>query len=58
LAQSTISAQIKALEEEVGVPLFTRTGRHVILTEAGARMMAYANKLLALEAEALADVGG
>jgi DNA-binding transcriptional LysR family regulator len=57
-AQSTISAQIKALETEVGVPLFARIGKQVRLTDAGAKMVVYADKLLAMEDEALADVTG
>ena len=57
-AQSTISAQIKTLEEEIGVPLFERIGKKVRLTPAGAKMLNYAQKLLAIEAEALADVAG
>ena len=32
--QSTVSAQIKALEEDFGVPLFDRQGKRVFLTEA------------------------
>jgi LysR family transcriptional activator of glutamate synthase operon len=35
VAQSAVSAQIKALEAEVGAPLFVRTTRRVALTEAG-----------------------
>lgn len=57
-AQSTISAQIKTLEEEIGVPLFERIGKKVRLTPAGAKMLNYAQKLLAIEAEALSDVAG
>jgi len=34
-AQSSISAQIQALEEELGVQLFDRLGRGILLTEAG-----------------------
>ena len=34
-AQSTVSAQIIALEDDVGVPLFERLGRQIIMTEAG-----------------------
>lgn len=36
-AQSSISAQIQALEEELGVQLFDRLGRRIMLTEAGVR---------------------
>ena len=55
-AQSTISAQIKSLEEEVGTLLFKRVKKRVVLTEAGEKMLIYANKLLAIEEEALADI--
>lgn len=37
LTPSAISHQIKSLEEQVGVPLFHRSGRAVALTDAGAR---------------------
>jgi len=33
--QSNVTAQIKALEEELGGPLFDRLGRRVTLTDAG-----------------------
>lgn len=55
-AQSTISAQIKSLEEEIGALLFDRIKKRVVLTEAGEKLMRYANKLLSLEEEALADI--
>ena len=32
-AQSTVSVQVRALEEELGVPLFDRLGKQVVLTE-------------------------
>ncbi len=57
-AQSTISAQIKALESEIGILLFKRIGKSVQLTEAGAKMLIYADKLLAVRDEALAEVTG
>ena len=57
-AQSTVSAQVRTLEEELGVPLFNRVGKRVFLTPAGERMLHYADKLLALEEEARADVSG
>ena len=57
-AQSTVSAQIKALEEEIGVLLFDRIGRQVILTEAGEKMLKYSHKLLAIEEEALGEITG
>jgi len=57
-SQSTVSAQIKTLENEIGVLLFRRIGKSVRLTEAGAKMLVYADKLLAIEAEAVAEVTG
>ena len=38
-AQSTVTAQIQQLEEEMGVPLFERVGRRMTLTEAGWRAL-------------------
>lgn len=55
-AQSTISAQIKSLEEEIGELLFKRIKKRVVLTEAGEKMLVYANKLLSIEEEALAEI--
>ena len=55
-AQSTVSAQIKALEQEVGELLFRRVHKKVVLTEAGEKMLYYANKLLSIEEEALASI--
>ncbi len=40
-AQSTVSAQIKALEEEFGKPLFDRLGKRIVLTEAGRILLRY-----------------
>jgi DNA-binding transcriptional LysR family regulator len=56
--QSTVSAQIKALEEDFGVPLFDRLGKRVFLTEAGQVLLRYAGKMLALEDEILVQVTG
>lgn len=57
-AQSTVSAQIKGLEDEIGATLFKRIGKSIELTEAGAKLLAYADKLLAVRDEALADIAG
>lgn len=58
LAQSTVSARIKGLEEELGVPLFDRLGKKVALTEAGRMMIRHAKKMTEFEAETLAEVTG
>ena len=46
LTQSAVSHQIKALEEEFGVPLFIRGKRGVILTDAGKVALEYAERIL------------
>jgi DNA-binding transcriptional LysR family regulator len=55
-AQSSISAQIQALEEELDVKLFDRLGRRILLTEAGERLLQYAGKILDLADETRAEV--
>jgi len=57
-AQSSISAQIQGLEEELGVQLFDRLGRRVLLTEAGMRLLQYAEKILDLAEETPSGVAG
>lgn len=52
LTQPAVSLQIKALEEELGVPLFDRGGTHVQLTEAGSILLDYAQRVKALLEEA------
>lgn len=46
VSQPTLSQQIKQLEEQLGTPLFDRTGRAVRLTDAGAAWMRYARLAL------------
>ena len=55
-AQSSISAQIKNLEEELGKPVFRRRGKNVELTDAGRKLVQYAQKMIAMEKEAMAAV--
>ena len=50
--QSSVTAQIQALEEELGVTLFDRLGKRVVLTEPGRRLLGYAERLLDLAEEA------
>lgn len=57
-AQSTVSVQIKSLEEEVGTLLFRRIKKRVALTPAGEKLLGYANRLLSIEDEAIADLKG
>lgn len=46
ISQSTLSQQIKQLEEELGIDLFNRFGKRVTLTEAGMLFASYAEQSL------------
>jgi LysR family transcriptional activator of nhaA len=48
LAQSTISGQIQTLEKALGTQLFTREGRHLLLTETGRVVYQYADAIFPL----------
>src|SRR3974390_3491105 len=50
--QSTVSQQIRRLEDDIGQPLLIRSGRDVTPTEAGERLLSYARRLLSLAEEA------
>lgn len=54
--QSSVTAQIQQLERELGVPLFDRIGNRLALTDAGQRLLGYADRLLTLADEARAAV--
>jgi DNA-binding transcriptional LysR family regulator len=49
---SNVTTRIKSLEEEIGVALFDRHSRGMILTEAGRRLLPYAERLILLSREA------
>jgi DNA-binding transcriptional LysR family regulator len=58
--QSAVTSHIKALEDELGVRLFDRLGRRIVLTHAGSQLLDYAVRILQLTDEATAmisDVG-
>ncbi|MEC4114101.1 LysR substrate-binding domain-containing protein [Myroides pelagicus] len=44
ITQSTLSQQIKQLEQELNMPLFDRIGKRISLTEAGEQFAQYAQK--------------
>mgnify|MGYP006147732891 CR=1 FL=1 len=46
VTQSTLSHQIKQLEDELGRPLFDRVGKRVALTEAGDEFLHHATRAL------------
>ncbi|QBD76216.1 LysR family transcriptional regulator [Ktedonosporobacter rubrisoli] len=45
--QSNVTAQIQSLETELGVRLFDRLGKRVVLTDAGQRLLPYVEQVLA-----------
>ena len=58
LAQSSVSAQVKALEEELDVKLFDRIGRRVLLTDAGRKLYAYARRVQEMTREIQSEFTG
>jgi DNA-binding transcriptional LysR family regulator len=56
VTQAAISMQIRQLEDELGMPIFTRTPRRVILTEAGERLLTRARKILTEHDSALSEI--
>lgn len=57
LTQSAVSSRLAALEEELGVSLIDRRERSFRLTNAGARFLTYAERLLAVQRELTAEIG-
>ena len=57
-APSTVSVQVQALEEELQIKLFDRLEKGIRLTEAGARFLPYAQKLLDMARESVAAAAG
>jgi len=53
VSQPTLTAQVRALEREFGVELFSRRGRRIELTEVGQGLLGIARRLLDDEGEAL-----
>ena len=56
LTQPAVSLQIKALEEDLGVQLFDRTGSHIALTPAGKTLLHYAEQVSVLLTRAEQEV--
>ena len=57
-SQSTVSAQIHALEEDLSTKLFDRLPKRIMLTDAGQRLLQYTDKLLSLAEETRTEVTG
>ncbi|MDP9911203.1 DNA-binding transcriptional LysR family regulator [Variovorax boronicumulans] len=58
LSQSSVSEQIRKLEERAGQSLLTRSKAGVAPTEAGLRLLGHARRILALSDEAFRDLRG
>src|ERR1700757_4555027 len=56
LTQPAVTQQIKALEDEFGVPLFDRGGGHIALTAGGKALLPFAERMKELSDEAFAAV--
>lgn len=52
LSQSTVSQQVRRLEELLGKALFERSSHEVRLTEEGIKLLSYARRIIALNEEA------
>lgn len=46
ISQPTLSQQIRVLEDELGMPLFDRIGKKIVVTEAGSLLFSYATEML------------
>ena len=55
-SQAAVTAQIKQMEKELGVPLFDRIGKRVYLTHEGETFLPYALNMLRAEEEAVNSV--
>ncbi|WP_373049544.1 transcriptional activator NhaR [Vulgatibacter sp.] len=58
LAQPTVSAQIRMLEESLGEKLFAREGRRLVPTDVGRTVFRYADEIFALGSELREAVRG
>ncbi len=56
LTQPAVTQQIKALEEQLGVPLFDRAGGRISLTPGGAALLPFAEQFKSLSEQAVAAV--
>jgi len=58
LSQSSVSEQVRKLEERAGQVLFKRSKSGAVLTPAGVRLLDYARRILALAEQAQRDMRG
>lgn len=58
MAQSSVSAQIRSLEEALDLKLFDRIGRRVLITDAGLKLYEYARRIEEMTDEIRSEVTG
>ncbi len=58
LAQPTVSAQVKLLEDTLGEPLFDRQGRRLVLTDTGRIVYRYADEIFGIGHELMETLKG
>ncbi|WP_025025824.1 LysR family transcriptional regulator [Caldalkalibacillus mannanilyticus] len=56
-SQSTVTFHIRAIEDELGTPIFDRIGKKVLLTEAGKQLFPHATQMLTLYKNLKESVG-
>lgn len=56
VSQSTVSETMSALERTLGTPLFRKAGKNATLTPSGEALLPYAQKMLALSGELVAEL--
>ncbi|MDH5444978.1 MAG: LysR family transcriptional regulator [Gammaproteobacteria bacterium] len=57
VSQSTVSARIKMLEDQIGMPLFVRQRNNIQLTDAGQRLIRYAENIVTNWVRARQEIG-
>lgn len=58
ITQPTLSRQLSALEEELGTPLFIRSGRNITLTDEGVLLKRRALEIIDLEERTIDEIRG
>jgi DNA-binding transcriptional LysR family regulator len=58
LSQAAVSQRVQALERKLGTALFKRQGGRVLLTEAGQKLYAFAQRILDLHRQARHEITG
>lgn len=58
ITQPTLSRQLAALEEELGTPLFIRSGRNITLTDEGVLLKRRALEIIDLEERTIDEIRG